>query len=83
MERSGSQELTALRVAWDAWRATAVARTLSRPGRRRGWRRWCGTRAWPPGSTPITIERCHGIDRPGSVLPPAAGHQTGADGALR
>jgi hypothetical protein len=22
MERSGSQELTALRVAWDAWRAT-------------------------------------------------------------
>lgn len=34
-----------------------MAPTLSRAGRRRGWTRWCGTRAWLPGSTPITIEK--------------------------
>ena len=84
MERSRSQELTALRVAWDAWQGDPRwPRRYPEPA---GGAVGRAGAARAPGFQVLrrSLSRsATGMDRSRGVLPPAAGHQTGADGALR
>ena len=84
MGRSGSQELKPLRVARDPWRATtrAGAAIAARQAARLEtlvWHARLASRFYADHYREVSP----GLIGPRGALPPAADHQTGADGALR